>query len=1111
MTRGVKRTSVVLVGLLALAGCGSDGGRPDAPAQDREAGDLCEESTNPNWDERPLWGQVVEGNGLPDYANPSRNINVGQSIRLFASLLQVVTNRMRDAGEAARSECICEGDVNADCTDGNSCEDALNGTLNAFDDDAGLPNPDAFPEGAFDSTGVRKENCEQYCEALEENGLCAATGDVTTWRNNDLLVSPTGFALKALTHVDWLDGFWNKVRSPEFQDKIEANQNTVDSLNEAASGIDGVLGKVDQFTEGHHIGGYSVERPDLWFCVPRAGGNIYAPLFELLDGKISVGSRWRSGLAAKKIRSQFGWTTPEVRAFGVNIPLGINLNLNTQIDAFKLWNRERLLGLPVGTSGLDVSSVANVASYDALNIVEGDTWLPLLQDIAGPDGTLSATDLLYDSYYPVRYSPDGDEILEWPRLDDDGAPENVSTAVVGAGVNWEHDFGDLLESQGDDDTNPIEGTQKLLDKIKTPRNLGSSNFGITPYVKLGLRLELYNEASRLLDQIRDKINQNLPVSEQLEPEELTRDREAWMQAPDVSRDLGLEGTVSPELGVQIGGSIEVPLVTVRANAGLGVRAALTPGFAGDTVDINRAVADRMDDFGPTGGECTPVFPTTHECHCSANTIPESTGNYGCYLSVEDTGVDALTNAADQPTPVPALAVNQCDAYGTCIVGGVTSEDVRETNCDGEYIPYRNIDVTVPNLYAEPQWEGDCHPLISGFEASEAEQLVEDIRSAPDLHSIFTYAASTIRLVAMLTGFIDARVEISAPFKIFGKRPKIGFNLHYDFATDLGSTADVNFVKGLEADYESACNGDVEFTLHESKSNFALNNDVENGAYEDWCFSNLDYDSTYNDVPEQNEDTLAETINGFSTLGSEAVTNLWSANELCVAGEPLLEVLQAPEHWTGMTCNIAGDTEVFDCGDLASIAIAGSCAAPNATLGQLCGGAGCNIEGGQVDIDSLPDTIPAEYEAGVEAWFDDVTRCVEDLDIEISEEERELFAEAVPCCGDGQIQGSEAEEVGGCDDGNLIDGDGCSSSCRQEAGYVPVDPNDCDLCEEGEIRPINYECQGDHASVFVQEECRGCEWVEFEEVEWCAIDEYCDPDTSGCEPCEDDVGPACIPQ
>ncbi len=55
------------------------------------------------------------------------------------------------------------------------------------------------------------------------------------------------------------------------------------------------------------------------------------------------------------------------------------------------------------------------------------------------------------------------------------------------------------------------------------------------------------------------------------------------------------------------------------------------------------------------------------------------------------------------------------------------------------------------------------------------------------------------------------------------------------------------------------------------------------------------------------------------------------------------------------------------------------------------------------------------------------------------------------CGDGRLVGNEAK-AGGCDDKNTMSGDGCSASCRVEAGYTctgePSTCSDIDECSEG---------------------------------------------------------------
>ena len=51
------------------------------------------------------------------------------------------------------------------------------------------------------------------------------------------------------------------------------------------------------------------------------------------------------------------------------------------------------------------------------------------------------------------------------------------------------------------------------------------------------------------------------------------------------------------------------------------------------------------------------------------------------------------------------------------------------------------------------------------------------------------------------------------------------------------------------------------------------------------------------------------------------------------------------------------------------------------------------------------------------------------------EECGLSACRIPSCGDGVLEGNEFERENYCDDGNLVPGDGCSSTCQVECGYV----------------------------------------------------------------------------
>ncbi|RXM37106.1 Pappalysin-2 [Acipenser ruthenus] len=72
-----------------------------------------------------------------------------------------------------------------------------------------------------------------------------------------------------------------------------------------------------------------------------------------------------------------------------------------------------------------------------------------------------------------------------------------------------------------------------------------------------------------------------------------------------------------------------------------------------------------------------------------------------------------------------------------------------------------------------------------------------------------------------------------------------------------------------------------------------------------------------------------------------------------------------------------------------------------------------------------------------------------------------YVHGAPYCGDGQVQRMRGEE---CDDGNLLDGDGCSKKCYKEAGFnCKGEPSQCyvfdgdGLCEEFERGSSVQDC------------------------------------------------------
>src|ERR1700759_3990174 len=71
----------------------------------------------------------------------------------------------------------------------------------------------------------------------------------------------------------------------------------------------------------------------------------------------------------------------------------------------------------------------------------------------------------------------------------------------------------------------------------------------------------------------------------------------------------------------------------------------------------------------------------------------------------------------------------------------------------------------------------------------------------------------------------------------------------------------------------------------------------------------------------------------------------------------------------------------------------------------------------------------------------------------------------PGCGDGMISGSEQ-----CDDGNTVDGDGCSHACMLEPGHTPSCGDG--ILEAGEGCDDGNTVSGDGCSSVCQSESAG---------------------------------------
>ncbi len=155
---------------------------------------------------------------------------------------------------------------------------------------------------------------------------------------------------------------------------------------------------------------------------------------------------------------------------------------------------------------------------------------------------------------------------------------------------------------------------------------------------------------------------------------------------------------------------------------------------------------------------------------------------------------------------------------------------------------------------------------------------------------------------------------------------------------------------------------------------------------------------------------------------------------------------------------------------------------------------------QVDLYGLAlpgDSIQLRFDLGIDGCFGLIGWYVDDVHLYTCSDE------PLPICGDGLLDIGEV-----CDDGNMGDGDGCSSSCQVETGFI------CTLPIAG-IPPIPSQCVTDTDSDGVGDDVDNCNLVanaNQRDTDGDGFGNICDPDLNNdclVTVCTDDFGsPEC---
>ncbi|MBI4508586.1 MAG: hypothetical protein HY698_03045 [Deltaproteobacteria bacterium] len=454
-------------------------------------------------------------------------------------------------------------------------------------------------------------------------------------------------------------------------------------------------------------------------------------------------------------------------------------------------------------------------------------------------------------------------------------------------------------------------------------------------------------------------------------------------------------------------------------------------------------------------------------------------------------------------PAGLSAPATCSSGRTCHQGACVKTCAVASDCSAS--------LTCDNGLCVPQWG---IPL--------AEQITWGMSNvqAP-MHAVSTYALSDLELSA----YLAAGIKIELALKLLGKVKKFTIWEWKDM-WDLASTNKTWYQPGLEAQYQAQCSmnaGAVENYQPVKVTRYPDPN--INASYDEldellaWCFPELE--SHADNPPAPTNDDLTGSINDVLDWGTDIGLDIWSSQQLCINGQLWTDWAQnAQGSLSNLTCEYkdpqTGVTTTFPCTDIMpNLLHAWGCLRTNAStfaglLASQFPSLVVNVGGqptfnwtamlidptGELSLSNLlpsirffskmfVSSIGEKWLAKVEQCFDarydveslchcqaasdcnpgetcqgglckdsngDATQCPI-VTISVSQ--------VGPCCGDGVVLPTEE-----CDDGNTVDGDGCSSTCKKQ----DVNPRGACCTAKGCTFLPQRECQAAGGEFHVGKTC-----------------------------------------
>jgi len=476
--------------------------------------------------------------------------------------------------------------------------------------------------------------CDHYCQAYQGTLVWLPNDYFKTPRVTPSTVAQAG--LFVLKQIGWLDqvvqGIQQSGSGGALMEGIGQAAQVVGSAAEMLANFADLLERflkhVDTFTEGYHLGAYDTLRPRLHQCVGYAGHGTFAQMGNIGGSGFRIGARYTSHNLSRSHRVQVRTGGFGVSVLGRSLSLAPSIEINTQIEGWRLWDPTRPFGLPVSTQ----VTVGQIGRYDLFHLVDaGELQAAGLVDQSGH------VNLFVRPLYPTTYLDDQGQTRVWPRPEVLALvpSEGSSTAVFGAGLNF------------DPKLKPI---RKDLPTIQ----IWPPWVTATPWFQLAAALEWFFQANRFLDRILEQVNRNLPPADRLTPDDLKRDMHAF-QAPDLTGDDGTSVTVEPSAGVDLTVGFSVWKVRFGVTLGLGLEVSIEPGGAGGIVDLNASLVDTLRHSNPPEeAPCSPVYVGRTSYQCNNRLFRDSEGqsisqaDYSCVAAGE--GSCCIQIACDPKAP-----------------------------------------------------------------------------------------------------------------------------------------------------------------------------------------------------------------------------------------------------------------------------------------------------------------------------------------------------------------------------------------------------------------------------------------------------------------------------